>query len=75
MLSTAAAAFPQWGMSLYEAAAIRHRGRRLGGKTGQELVRSADATMAAQGIVRPDRVAAALLPGFEAGTTARSDET
>ncbi|MFO0877444.1 MAG: protein kinase [Gemmataceae bacterium] len=51
-------------MHLYAAAARRQRGSLLGGDQGADLVSSADAFMHEQGILRPDRIAAMLIPGF-----------
>ena len=39
------------------------RGRISGGDTGLELVQSAVLTMGAEGIVKPERVAALMAPG------------
>jgi len=50
-------------MRLYHAAARRLRGALVGGAAGQHLVDAADAVMAAERIVRPDRFAALLAPG------------
>jgi hypothetical protein len=49
---------------LYAAAARRQLGILLGGEEGQTLVEAADAWMAAQGVMRPDRMTAMLVPGW-----------
>jgi hypothetical protein len=59
-LERAEAAFAQAEMVLYAAAARRQRGRLVGGET----MRTADAEMAARGVVRPDRFAAMYVPGI-----------
>ena len=40
-------------------------GSRMGGPEGQRLVDEADGWMRSQGVKRPDRVAALVVPGFE----------
>jgi tetratricopeptide (TPR) repeat protein len=50
-------------LHLYARAAGRRHGELLGGDEGAELIREADAWMREQGIRRPDRFAAMLLPG------------
>jgi hypothetical protein len=50
-------------MRLFAAAARYRRGRIVGGDQGDELVRSAVSTMSAEGIVKPERIAALLVPG------------
>jgi hypothetical protein len=54
-------------MPLYAAAAQRRLGALLGGSEGKGLVATADARLIAEGVVRPDRMAAMLVPGFDAG--------
>ena len=49
---------------LYAAAAKRRLGTLLGGEEGQALIETADAWMAGQGVVRPDRMSAMLVPGW-----------
>ena len=50
-------------MTMHRAAANRHLGLLVGGDEGGALVRSADESMHAEGIVAPARWAAMLLPG------------
>jgi serine/threonine protein kinase len=49
---------------LYAAAARRQLGVLLGGEEGNMLVEAADAWMAGQGVMRPDRMTAMLVPGW-----------
>jgi len=51
------------GMILHAAVARRSRGRLLGAEAGSELCASADSTMSAEGIAKPDRLAAVMCPG------------
>jgi hypothetical protein len=51
-------------MALYAACARRRRGHLLGGDQGRDLVRSADAFMSEQEIVRPEKIVELLSPGF-----------
>jgi hypothetical protein len=51
-------------MNLYAACARRQLGVLVGGDEGDALVSRGDAFMRQQGIVRPDRFAAMLVPGF-----------
>jgi hypothetical protein len=53
-------------LRLYAAAARRQRGRLLGGDDGRALIADADTIFAAEGVVRPDRFAGMLVPGFGA---------
>ena len=64
LLRESAAAFEAIQFKLYAAATNRQLGRLLGGDEGRALVQRADATMREEGIVRPDRIAALLAPGF-----------
>ena len=57
-------AFDAIQFKLDAAATNRQLGRLLGGDEGRVLVAQADATMKEEGIVRPDRIAAMLAPGF-----------
>ncbi len=50
--------------NLFTAANKRHLGRLLGGDEGRTLVAQADETMRQEGIVKADRIAAMLGPGF-----------
>jgi hypothetical protein len=52
-------------MALYAAAARRQLGRLRGGEGGATLVSAVDAWMRGQSIVRPERMAAMLAPGFD----------
>lgn len=54
------------GREMLVAAGRRKLGGLLGGDGGRALVREADQAMEAQGIERPERVAAMLVPGFGA---------
>jgi serine/threonine protein kinase/tetratricopeptide (TPR) repeat protein len=51
-------------MALYAAAARLQRGRLIGASEGESLVTAARAWMELQDIRRPERIAAALVPGF-----------
>jgi len=64
LLREAANAFDGVQYKLYAAATRRQLGRLLGGDEGRALVEQADDIMKKEGIVRPDRVAAMLAPGF-----------
>ncbi len=64
LLRGAAGAFEQAQLKLYAAATNRQLGRLLGGDEGRALVAQADESMRAEGVVRPERVAAMLAPGF-----------
>ena len=56
--------FDVTGMRLYAAAARRRLGELRGGEEGRELVEQADELMRSEEVVRPDRMAAMLAPGF-----------
>lgn len=64
MLREAAKAFGQGGFALYAAATRRQLGLLLDGDEGRRLVAEADETLKREGILRPDRLAATLAPGF-----------
>ncbi len=66
LLASAARDFDAADMRMYAVAARRQLGRVVGGDEGAALVEQADAAMRAEGIVRPDRFAAMLAPGFPA---------
>jgi hypothetical protein len=68
LLLVAAEGFDRADMRLYAAAARRRLGQLTGGDEGRTLVLRADDVMRAQGIPKPDRVAAVLAPGFDAAT-------
>jgi serine/threonine protein kinase len=51
-------------MALYAHAARRRQGELLGGDAGRALVDAADAWLRARGVACPDRLVAALAPGF-----------
>lgn len=68
LLVEAAERFDRVDLGLYAAAARRRLGTLTGGDEGRELVARADAFMRAQGIPKPDRVTAALAPGFDIET-------
>ncbi|MEJ7813168.1 MAG: AAA family ATPase, partial [Gemmatimonadaceae bacterium] len=63
-LATAAEGFDAAHMALYAAVSRRQWGQLLGGDQGRQLTANADAFMRAQGIERPERIAAVLAPGF-----------
>jgi hypothetical protein len=63
LLNRGERAFVDCDMMLYAAVAGYRRGRIIGGDAGQVLVLSAVQTMTAEGIVRPERVAALMAPG------------
>jgi hypothetical protein len=63
-LRAAVQGFDAAGMALYAAAARRRLGELLGGDEGAALIAIATAWMRAEGIVRPERMAAMLAPGF-----------
>jgi hypothetical protein len=67
-LDQAIAALDGAGMALYAAVARRRRGQLAGDAAGRAAADAAAAWMREQGIVRPDRVAAMLLPGAPAET-------
>jgi hypothetical protein len=64
LLAEAAQAFANAQFKLYAAATNRHLGRLLGGDEGRALIEKADETMREEGVVKPDRIAAMLAPGF-----------
>jgi hypothetical protein len=51
-------------MASHAAALRRQRGVLLGGAEGERLIASADAVLAGEGIVRPERYTAMLVPGM-----------
>lgn len=55
-------------MRLHAAAARRMRGELLGGEEGRAEIAQADGWMTRQLILRPDRLARVLVPGFVGGT-------
>jgi hypothetical protein len=63
-LREAADAFSRAEFKLYAAATNRQLGRLLGSDKGRELIEKADRTTREEGVVRPDRIAAMLVPGF-----------
>jgi serine/threonine protein kinase/tetratricopeptide (TPR) repeat protein len=65
LLEEAARTAESRGMSGFAAAARRALGVFRGGPEGRALASAADAELAAKGVVRPDRFAAMLAPGFE----------
>jgi hypothetical protein len=65
-LGAAIGGFDAAGMSLFAAAARRHRGRLLGGDAGRDAVIAADTWMRARGVAEPGRIAAMLLSGLDA---------
>ncbi len=64
-LRAAESGFRAREMHLYEQVARRRRGQLIGGGHGERLVREADRAMTEQTIVRPDRIADVLAPGFD----------
>ena len=64
LLTSAATDFDAADMRMYAAAARRQLGRVRGGDEGAKLVDAADVLMRAEAIVRPDRFASMLAPGF-----------
>jgi hypothetical protein len=63
-LRDAAARCHEAGLGLYEAAARRRLGQLLDGEEARRLVAQADAWMAGQKVVCPERMTALLVPGF-----------
>ena len=51
--------------TMFAVAATRRLGELRGGDQGRTLIEEADAAMRAEGVVRPDRIAAMLAPGCE----------
>lgn len=66
-LDAALAGFEACNSRLWVVMAKRLKGGLLGGENGRDLVAGADAWMASEGIIKPDRVTAAFVPGFETG--------
>ena len=64
LVERAEAGFTALDMALFARAAQRRRGQLCGGEAGRALVEAADGWMRAQRIVRPDRLVAAMAPGF-----------
>lgn len=64
-LRAAEAGFEHADMRLFAAATHRRTGELIGGVEGRDLVAHADSVMRSEGIVRPDRMTAALLPCVE----------
>jgi hypothetical protein len=56
--------FDATGMRCYAAAARRRLGELRGGEEGRTLVEQADELLRSEDVVRPDRFAAMLAPGF-----------
>jgi tetratricopeptide (TPR) repeat protein len=65
LLESAIEGFEVASMQLDAAAARRRLGELVGGEEGRAIREGADAWMAAQGVLRPERLTAALAPGFE----------
>lgn len=65
LLQRACTRLQQEGMKLFAALGEYRLGQMLGGDEGHQLVQSAEAFIHAQHIVRPERWAAMLTPGFE----------
>jgi eukaryotic-like serine/threonine-protein kinase len=65
-LANAAAGFDELEMAIFAASARRRLGELAGGSEGDELISRADSVMRAQQVVRPERIAAMLAPGFRA---------
>ncbi|MSP61409.1 MAG: serine/threonine-protein kinase PknK [Myxococcales bacterium] len=64
LLARAERGFEIADMALHATVARRRRGALLAGDEGRHLVATADAWMATQKVVRPDRITAMLAPGF-----------
>ena len=64
LAAQAAAGFARWEMAGYAAAARRRHGWLVGGSEGEAEVAAADAWMASQGVVDPERMTEMLAPGF-----------
>ncbi len=62
LLRESATRFDAMQFKLFAAAANRQLGRLLGGDEGRALMAQADEAMKAEGVVRPERFAAMLLP-------------
>ncbi len=65
-LREAVPGFERADMAMHAAAARRQLGRLLGGDEGAKLIAAAEAWMAREEVVRPDRFVAMLAPGFDA---------
>jgi hypothetical protein len=63
-ISRAADGFNEYRSAFYCAIARRRKGELLGGDEGRALIAAADAWMAGEGIVNPERLAAAFVPGI-----------
>jgi len=63
-LREAVVTFRKCQAKIHEAATKRHLGSLLGSDEGRCLIAQADEAMRQEGIVRPDRVATVLAPGF-----------
>jgi serine/threonine protein kinase len=63
-LGKAIPAFREADMELFAVMAQRGYGKSLGGDAGEAMVVEADRWMQERGVVRPDRLAAVLTPGF-----------
>jgi serine/threonine protein kinase len=57
------------GMAMFQAAASWQKGQLIGGAEGQKTIAEAEARMKAEGVKRPQRMAAMLAPGFAPKTT------
>lgn len=66
-LGAAVRGFEAADLSLFAAAARRHRGTIVGGDAGREAVAAADQWMRDRGVVAPARAAAMLAGGLDAG--------
>jgi hypothetical protein len=63
-LRDAARLFDETNLALFAAVARLRLGALLGGKEGASLVAEADEWMLAEGVRRPERIAAMMAPGF-----------
>jgi len=70
-LRAAIARLDETETNLYAAAARRQLGQTLGNAEGQALIDKADTWMREQGVVRPDRLTAMLVPGWPHPDAAR----
>mgnify|MGYP000915472174 CR=1 FL=1 len=64
LLTSAELTFRELGMDGYATAVVRRRGELMGGSEGSRFVAESDAWMKKRGVVRPDRLAALLIPPF-----------